>query len=51
MFLNLTIANTAKHFCAARAFNLHERPRTSVDYTMMLGVSVLPVPTLIEFLN
>ena len=45
--LNLTIANSAECLCTARI----RSPRTSVDYTVILGVSILPVPTLIEFLN
>ena len=44
--LNLTIANTAKRLCTARVFDLHERQRTSVDYAVMLGMPVPPVPTL-----
>ena len=48
MILNLTIANTANVF-ALHAFDIRECPHTSVDYTVMLDVPVLPVPTLIEF--
>ena len=42
--LNSTVTNV---FCAARVLS----PCTSVDYTVILGVPILPVPTLIEFLN
>ena len=41
-FLNLTIANSARCLCAACV----RSPCTSVDYTMILGMPILPVPTL-----
>ena len=47
----IEIANTTTCLCAARVFDLCKLPCTSVDYTMMLGVPILPIPTLIEFLN
>ena len=48
---NLIITNSAKHLCAARAFDLCECTHTSMDYAMMLGVPILPGPTFIEVLN
>ena len=36
---------------ALHTFDLNECLHTSVDYTVMLGMPILPVPTLIEFLN
>ena len=45
--LYLTIANSAKCLCT-----VHIRsPCTSLDYTMILGVPILPVPTLIELMS
>ena len=44
--LNLTITNSSKHLRAARVVDLRERPRTFVDYTVILGVPVLSGPSL-----
>ena len=45
--LNLLIANNAKRLYAARILSQH----ASMDYTMILGMPILFVPNLIEFLN
>ena len=45
--LNLLVAYNAKRLYAARILSQH----ASMDYTMILGMPILFVPNLIEFLN